>query len=295
MPPVDPPPPEALSRDLLLRGVRVHYQEIGHGPTLLLLHDVFADHRAWRRVVPRLAQRFRVIAPDLPGFGASEKPTRYAFTREAFAETLCDLLAGVGAARAHVVGHSLGAGIALTLAADHPEIVDRLALMHAVSSPAERSLGTRLPAIPVLGSLVFKQWFGRGMFHAHFRREVFAPGYQYDRATVDAWYEQFYPPEARECAWRTVQRAVLDVSALGPKLAKVRAPTVVLWGDKAPRASVTVGQRLAHELRGGRLEVITGAGHAAPLEQPEATADAMRRHLAIPLSTRERARHKNLV
>jgi len=279
MPPTDPTPPEAHSHDLLLRGVRVHYQEMGHGPTLLLLHDVFADHRAWRRVLPLLAQRFRVTVPDLPGFGVSEKPTRYAFTREAFAETLCDLLAGVGAARAHVAGHALGAGIALTLAADHPEIVDRLALMHAVSSPAERSLGTRLPTIPVLGSLVFKQWFGRGMFHAHFRREVFAPGYRYDRATVDAWFEQFYPPEARECAWRTMERSVLDTSALGPKLAKVRAPTVVMWGDRARPSSQALGHQLVRQIRDARWELVAGAASGMWEEQPDAVAEGLIRYL----------------
>jgi pimeloyl-ACP methyl ester carboxylesterase len=279
MPADEATPAEAQGRDLLLRGVRVHYQEMGTGPTLLLLHDVFADHRAWRRVMPRLAQRFRVIAPDLPGFGASEKPTRYGFTREAFAETLCDLLAGVGAARAYVAGHALGAGVALTLAADHPEIVDRLALMHAASAPAERSLGTRLPGIPLLGSLVFKQWYGRGMFHAHFRREVFAPGYQYDRATVDAWYEQFYPPEARECAWRTVQRAVLDVSALGPKLAKVRAPTVVMSGDRARPASQSLAHQMMREIRGARWELVTGAASGMWEEQPDAVVDALERYL----------------
>lgn len=279
MPTPDPPTPEAQSRDLLLRGVRVHYQEIGRGPTLLLLHDVFADHRAWRRVVPRLAARFRVIVPDLPGFGVSEKPTRYAFTREAFAETLCDLLAGAGVARAHVAGHGLGAGIALTLAADHPEIVDRLALMHAAAWPAERSLGTRLPTIPVLGSLLFKQWYGRGMFHGYFRREVFAPGYRYDRATVDAWFEQFYPPEARECAWRTVERAVLDVSALGPKVAKVRAPTVVMWGDRTRPSSQALGHRLAREIRDARWELVAGAASGMWEEQPDAVADALERYL----------------
>jgi pimeloyl-ACP methyl ester carboxylesterase len=279
MSPSDPPMPEVESRDLLLRGVRVHYQEVGRGPTLLLLHDVFADHRAWRRVVPRLADRFRLIVPDLPGFGASEKPTRYAFTRESFAETLCDLLAGAGAARAHVAGHGLGAAVALTLAADHPEIVDRLAVMHAVVAPAERSLATRLPAMPVVGSLVFKQWAGRGMFHAHFRRQVFAPGYRYDRAMVDAWFEQFYPPEARECAWRTVQRAVLDVSALGPKLAKVRAPTVVMWGDRARPTSQSLGHRLVKEIRGARWELVAGASSGMWEEQPDAVAEALVRYL----------------
>ncbi len=276
----DPPTEEGERRDLLLRGVRVHYQEIGRGPTLLLLHDVFADHRAWRRVVPKLAERFRVIAPDLPGFGVSEKPTRYAFTREALAETLCDLLAGVGAARAHVAGHALGATVALTLAADHPEIVDRLAVMHAAAWPTERGIGSRLPSVPVLGSLVFKQWFGRGMFHAHFRREVFAPGYQYDRALVDAWFAQFDPPEARECAWRTLGRSVLDVSALGPKLAKVRAPTLVMWGDRAKPASQAMGQRLVREVKDARWESVAGASSGMWEEQPDAVAESLTRWMS---------------
>lgn len=275
MPDADTPTEGGERRDLLLRGVRVHYLEAGRGPTLLLLHDVFADHRAWRRVVPKLAERFRVIVPDLPGFGASEKPTRYAFTREAFADTLCDLLAGVGGHRAHVAGHAFGGVVALTLAADHPEIVDRLALMHAAAWPTERGVGARLPSVPVLGSLVFKQWFGRGMFHAHFRKEVFAPGYVYDRALVDAWFAQFDPPEARECAWRTLHRSVLDVSALGPKLAKVRAPTLVMWGDRAKPASQAVGQRLVRDVKDARWESVAGAASGMWEEQPDAVAESL--------------------
>ncbi len=265
------------TRDLLLRGVRVHYEEAGRGPVLLLLHDTFADHRAWRSVLPKLSERFRVLVPDLPGFGASEKPSRFAFTREAFAETLCDLLAGAGAARAHVAGHGLGASIALTLAADHPELVDRLALLNAAAWPAERSWTARLPAMPFVGPLVFKQWYGRGMFHRYFQREVYAPGYRYDRALVDAWFAQFDPPEARECAWRTLRRSVLDVSALGPKLSKVRAPSMVLWGDRARPSLQVLGRRLARELRDARWESVAGAGAGLCEEQPDAVADALGR------------------
>ena len=267
------------TRDLLLRGVRVHYLEAGRGPVLLLLHDVLADHTAWRDVVPRLSERYRVIAPDLPGFGASERPPRYAFTREAFADTLCDLLAGVGATRAHVAGHGLGATVALTLAADHPELVDRLALMHALVWPAERTWTARLPGVPVLGALAFKQWFGRGMFHSYFKREVFAPGFRYDRARVDGWFAQFDPPESRECAWKTMRRAVLDVSALGPKLAKVRAPTVVLWGDRSRMSSQHLGRRLARDVHAARWEPVAGAGSGLWEEQPDAVAEALDRWL----------------
>ncbi|MFO0645590.1 MAG: alpha/beta fold hydrolase [Polyangiales bacterium] len=289
------PAPEFAAHDLLLRGIRVRYHEGGEGAPLLLVHGLFTDHRAWMPAAEKLAREFRVIVPDLPGAGASEKPTRYAFTRDALADTLCDLLAGVGAPRAHVAGMGLGGLVALTLAADRPELVERLVLVSTVAVEAQQSFRTRLAAVPVFGPFVFKQVYGRSVLHGYFRGDVFAPGFRCDPALLDDWCETFDLPEARECQWRMLTRAEADVSALGPRLPKVSAPTLVLWGDKAPRASVTVGQRLAHELRGGRLEVIAGAGHAPPLEQPEATADAMRRHLAIPLSTRERARHRNPV
>ena len=278
------PPPEFVAHDLLLRGIRVRYHEAGSGPPLLLVHGLFTDHRAWMPVAQRLAQHYRVIVPDLPGAGASEKPTRYPFTRDALADTLCDLLAGVAAPRAHVAGHGLGGLIALTLAADRPESVERLVLVSTVAVEAPQSFRTRLAVVPVLGPFVFKQVYGRSVLHGYFRGDVFAPGFRFDSALLDDWYETFNLPEARECQWRMLTRAQADVAALGPRLPKVRAPTLVLWGDRGPRAPLTLGQRLAHELPAGRLEVIAGSGHAPPLEQPEATAEAMRRHLAIPLS-----------
>jgi len=272
--------PEFRSNDLLLRGVRVHYEEAGEGDALLLVHGSLCDHRAWRRAAAKLAERYRVIVPDLPGAGASEKPTRYSFTREALAETLCDLLAGVGAHRAHVAGHALGGLLALTLAADHPESVDRIVAVNAVAFRVEYPFRLRVPLVPVIGPVAFKQVFGRQSFHGYFRGDVFARGFAYDRALVDAWFDQFDPPEARECAWQTWQRSVVDVSALGPKLSKVRAPTAVLWGDRDRHFPVYLAQRLAHEIPDARVEAIPGAGHCPPLEQPDATAEAILRHLA---------------
>jgi pimeloyl-ACP methyl ester carboxylesterase len=262
--------------------MRVRYHAAGEGPVVVLLHGVFVDHRVWLPTARRLAAAARVIVPDLPGAGASEKPTRYPFTREALADTVCDLLAGISAPRAHVAGLGMGALVALTLAADRGEVVDRVAAV----SPAlgeGASLRVRVPAAPVVGPFVFKQLYNRAVLQGHLRGDVFAPGFRCDPALVDAWYDAFTTPEARECQWRMLVHAQADTDALGPRLRKVRAPTLVLWGDRAPRAPVTAAQRLAHELPAGRLEMIRGAGHAPPLERPEATAEALARHFAIPL------------
>lgn len=273
-----PPPPEVVTQDLLLRGVRVRYVEAGAGETLLLVHGMFTSARVWQRVIPRLAAQFRVIAPDLPGFGASEKPTRYAFTREAYAETLCDLLAGVDAPRAHVVGHAMGGAIALTLAADHPEVVDRLAVINTLPARGPMPLQARLSLVPVVGSFLLKQFYTRAAFHGYFRDEVYAPDTRYDRAAVDAWFDAFDPPEARECALRAL-RSAADVSALGPRIAKVRAPTLVLWGERDRHGPVHMGRRLAYEIPGARFEPIARAAHSPHEELPDATVDALLRHL----------------
>src|SRR5690242_824168 len=85
-----------ITRDVTARGVRMRVVEAGSGPPLVLVHDVLVSHLEWGNVIERLAPRFRVIAPDLPGFGESEKPSpaRYAYGIEAFAEAIVDMIAG---------------------------------------------------------------------------------------------------------------------------------------------------------------------------------------------------------
>lgn len=269
---------EPVEQDLLLRGVRVRYLEAGRGPALLLVHSVFTSASTWAPIIPFLAPRFRVIAPDLPGFGASEKPTAFPFTHSAFAETLCDLLAGVDAPRAHVVGHALGGAVALTLAADHPEFVDRLAVLNTPPARGPIALQNRLALTPVLGSIFLKQFYNRPAFHAYFRDSLYAEPSGYDRARVDGWYDAFDSPEARECALRTLRNAS-DLAALGPRIAKVRAPTMVIWGERDRQGPTHLGRRLTNEVIGARFEPIARAGHCPHEELPEPTADALLRHL----------------
>src|SRR5258708_26762170 len=102
-------PPALLptSHDVAARGARIRFVEAGSGAPLILLHDYLASRVVWDDVLPGLAQRFRVIAPDLPGFGESEKPPpgRYRYDFDAFAESLVDLIAAVVLVRARLCAH----------------------------------------------------------------------------------------------------------------------------------------------------------------------------------------------
>jgi magnesium chelatase accessory protein len=111
-------PNRDASRFVSAAGIRWHVQEMGDGPVLLLLHGTGASTHSWREVMPRLASRFRVIAPDLPGHGFTDALPPRRLTLPGMAAAIAGLLATLGAKPAMLVGHSAGAAIAIRMALD---------------------------------------------------------------------------------------------------------------------------------------------------------------------------------
>src|SRR5262245_28298386 len=114
--------------EIELHGHRVGYQAAGSGPVVVLLHGITSTSDAWRDVMPRLAERYTVVAPDMLGHGRSAKPPGD-YSLGAYAAGVRDLLAVLGFERGTVVGHSLGGGIAMQFSYLFPEYVERMALV----------------------------------------------------------------------------------------------------------------------------------------------------------------------
>jgi pimeloyl-ACP methyl ester carboxylesterase len=267
-------------RDVAARGARIRFVEIGDGPPLVLVHDYLASHAEWDDVLPRLAQHFRVIAPDLPGFGESEKPppSRYRYDFDAFCESLADLIAAVGLGRVSLCGHAMGGAVALTLAATYAHIVDKLVLVSPLVYPPRPDTLSRVASIPVLGPLAFKQLFGRSLFRSRFVANA-APGTQEAALRrVDHLFELFDVPAAREAAYATML-AMLDTRSLTASVPRVSAPTLVVWGRANRGSPVEQGRRLARELGGARFEVFD-CGRSPAEERPEAFANTVTAFLA---------------
>jgi len=266
--------------DVLLRGVRVRYGEIGSGPPLVLIHGFLVSHKEWLPMVPLLAKQFRLILPDLPGFGASEKRAGdgYAYTREAFAETIADLMSAVGLTRAHICGHSMGGGIALTLAADRPELVDRLCVIDSMSYEFDAPMKGKLPQLPVIGPIIFKKLYGRSLMRDYFKNDVWSGHPGIDLRQVDAYYDDFDPREARDAAYTCLLRTI-DVKSLVPKIARVRAKPLAVGGDDDRIIPLALGQRLAREIPGARLRIVPHSGHAPNEEHAASTAAHVIGHL----------------
>jgi pimeloyl-ACP methyl ester carboxylesterase len=255
-----------VTRDVNARGARVRFVEAGQGPTVLLVHGYLASHVSWEDALLALGSKFRVIVPDLPGFGESEKPSpsRYPYTYDAFAESLVDLVAALDLTRVSVCGHALGGAVAIAMAADHPDVVDRLVLVSPMVYPSRIDPIVRMAMQPVLGPIFFKQLYGLRLFRSHFKRNVYGPHAKLPTERIDYLYDVFNAPAAREAAYATMQ-AMLDTRSLVARLPRVTAPTLVAWGRQDTTNPIAHGRRLAREIRGARLDVFE-CGHS-PIEE----------------------------
>ncbi len=276
----------ALTRWTKVHGHDVAYRQAGSGPVLVMIHGIAGSSSTWVPVMPLLAERFTVIAPDLLGHGESAKP-RGDYSLGAYASGVRDLLGVLGHERATVVGHSLGGGVAMQFAYQFPQMAERLVLIGSGGlgkevSPLLRALslpGTEyvLPAVlapqihAVVGSL------GRVLGRFGLRADPFLG------EVWDAW-SRLTDVRAQRAFIHTI-RAVIDVagqrvSARDRLYLAHEVPTLIVWGDRDAVIPVEHAH-VAHELMpGSRLEVVEGAGHFLPLERPELVDNLLRDFMA---------------
>jgi len=133
-----------------IQGTTIAWGEMGDGPPLVLLHGLMDTHRTWRRVAHRLASRYRVLMPDLPGSGLSGRPDA-PYTLGWNAQMVADWMAAIGVDKASLCGHSYGGGVAQWMILEQRARIDRLALVSAGGLGRQVALGMRLAAFPFLG------------------------------------------------------------------------------------------------------------------------------------------------
>src|SRR5919198_4429359 len=153
-------PIEIREEQLSLHGHRVSYRTAGSGPVLLLVHGITGRADQWDAVIPLLAQRLTVVAPDLLGHGRSAKP-RGDYSLGAHASGIRDLLGVLGFERGTAVGHSLGGGVALQFAYQFPEFTERLVLVSSGGLGKEVHPLLRAAALPgaeLVLPLIIRDW-----------------------------------------------------------------------------------------------------------------------------------------
>src|SRR4051794_28907569 len=260
--------------EIRLHGHRVLYRSAGHGPVLVLVHGITSTSETWSNVIPYLADRFTVIAPDLLGHGESAKP-RGDYSLGAYASGVRDLLIAIGHERATFVGHSLGGGIAMQLAYQFPEQCERLVLVGSGGLGREVSPLLRAASLPgselVLPLLVNGRVLDAGRAVGQMLGRV-GLHVRTDAGQILRGHASLHDGAARAAFVHTL-RTVVDprgqrVDASDRLYLAQAIPFLLVWGDRDPIIPVAHAYA-AHELvPGSRLEVFPRAGHFPHLDDP---------------------------
>jgi pimeloyl-ACP methyl ester carboxylesterase len=267
-----------------VNGVGVHYLVGGTGEPLLLIHGLGSSASLeFRFNLEALATQHRVLAPDLPGFGQSEKPN-VPYTIEFFVETLTSFLRGLGIERLAVMGISFGGRVALGLALAQPRIVERLVLVDSLGlGVPRRVMAYRLLLMRGIGELMmtstatamrrlspktvrrFWRWYlnrPKSVEHilsdsriADHRRMMGAPGYQ-----------AAYLATLRALASRSSLR---DGVTLEGQLPQLSMPVLLIWGRHDHLFPASHAQAAAALVRNARVEIFEDAGHTPQMEEPD--------------------------
>ncbi|WP_419688845.1 alpha/beta fold hydrolase [Burkholderia theae] len=271
--------PSITHHTVTANGIRQHYIDAGSGPVVVLLHGFPETSFAWRFQIPALARHYRVIAPDLRGYGETDKPAA-GYDKRNMARDLAGLLDALGIGRIALVGHDRGARVATRFSKDFPERVDRLVVMDNVP--------TRIVAQNMTAQTARAYWFF--LFHqvpdlpealiagkeaewlSHFFSDWCYNPHAISGDAFDTYVRAYRRPGAVRGALADYRANAEDVKQdLADAEVKIACPTMALWGEDFYAVGKmfdmkSVWESMATNLR---AEPIAQCGHLPQEEQPE--------------------------
>ena len=251
--------------DRLLANGTVNAAQSGQGPVLVLLHSLLSDRASFDAVAPKLSRSFRVIVPELPGFGRSQAAGHgLAGVADRMAEAVND---AAGGDEAIVLGNGYGGFVALQMAIRHPGIASRLILADcgaAFSEEGRQAFRNMAAASQARGLSAITDVAMRRLFAPEFQARH--PGLMQDRR------EAFLRTDPEVFRAACGQLAELD---LRPELGRVTVPVLVLVGEHDEATPPPMSRELAALLPDARLKIIPGCAHVPQLQSPEIFLDAI--------------------
>lgn len=266
-------PNRAASRFVEAGGLRWHVQVAGDGPVLLLLHGTGAATHSWRALLPELATRYTVVAPDLPGHGFSGTPASHRLTLQGIARALGGLLAALKVEPQVVAGHSAGAAIMLRMNIDGLLPARTLVSLNGAMLPLPGLAGLLFPpAARLLSALPFapQAFAWRATQRDAVERLIRSTGSAPDPAGVALYHKLVSTPA--HVAGALAMMANWDVAPLVRDLPSLRAPLTLVVGKGDETVSPEESRRVHRMVPGSRLVELEGLGHLAHEEAPALAA-----------------------
>lgn len=246
-------------KQVLAGSVKTAYLSAGEGFPVICLHGAGAGAITWYPTIGAISKNFHVIAPDIVGYGESDKPDA-PYDRAYFSKWLKEFLSALNISKAHFVGLSQGGAIALQFVLDNPEMVDKLVLVDA------GALGAR----PSFASFIGMLWlnsFPSSLANRFYSRYIlFNPDNRdpnHARYSVEVIKGKGGKNAFRQGRGAAVRKIPED------SLRQIRKDTLVIWGEMDQLFSIEYGELAAKVIPGARLYRIQNAGHLPLMDQPE--------------------------
>ncbi|MEM7350977.1 MAG: alpha/beta fold hydrolase [Acidobacteriota bacterium] len=245
---------------------KISFQRLGEGPPVLLLHSLGPGHSAeeWRQTAERLAASYEVFAPDLLGWGRSEKPA-LTYDGELYIELVADFAKRVVGTPVAVVAAGLPAAYAVQLAVDQTEIFRALALvvptgieLHGDEPDFKDAMVHRMLRLPILGTSALNLYTSRSAISNYLRREVYARPEGVDSSLIDQHYRSSHQPGAHN-ALAAYLSGYLN-HGVREILNRVEVPVWLGWGRRAASPAVESADLWLQQLDNAELEVFESSG-----------------------------------
>lgn len=271
-------PNREASRFVSAAGMRWHVQISGAGPVALLLHGTGASTHSWRALLPLLARRFTIVAPDLPGHAFTDTPSSEYLSLPGMARAVASLVEALDLPPVLAVGHSAGAAVLARMCLDHATAPSLLVglngaflPLHGIAgllfSPLARAL-VRLPQVPSLLA-----WRARD--RSAVERVLRDTGSRLQPIDVD-FYERLFTCPAHVSATLTMM-ACWDLAPLVRDLPSLVVPLILVSGSEDRAIAPESAFEVQAMVPGARVEYLRGVGHLAHEERPDEIAALIRR------------------
>lgn len=261
-----------------VNGVRIHYQEAGDekAPPIILIHGFISSNLIWSHVLAPFARAgIRAIAPDLPGYGYSDKPADAQYTIAEQARSVIGLMDRLGIQKAVIAGASYGGAIAATMALDYPERVEKLILVGAVTNDdAKRKFLLRVSCLPLVGDIatplfLSSRWILRKRMEDMYRRM----GHPINEKMVASRHHLLATANTHRAMIRTARR--WSANRIEREASLIRQPTMLVWGDEDDHIPLESAFKLRDAIPNAKLIVFRNCGHLPPAESPEKFVEAV--------------------
>lgn len=281
------------THDVTLRGRHVRYVDMGSGPTAVLIHGQGGSWKWWLRQIATLSDRARIVAVDLPGFGASDAVEHGDDVFVEHIATITGVLDHLGVARATIVGHSMGGVVALRLACDHPERVSGLLMTNAGGANiGPRRLKWILAALRLFSAVFSIPWVPRIVAHNRVLRSIlFAAGIHDRRTLTEPLATAILPGMSAPGFQQSLEAAAVAVNQVTPQT--VTRPCLIVWGMKDRILPPAAGYELLSQFPDARLVALDGVGHCPMIEVPDRFNELLAAFASDPLNGRPKSKSSN--